>query len=147
MALTLRGIAEFIFVKHIFLTGCGVLLMAVGVYAQAPAGAAAQTSPAVATAPSGQDLDALRAQEKTLKTRIALTQDNINTYKSWFGHPLTPAQRIDAQSRLDRAKTMLEGYQKDLAAVQAKIKGVDPTATSTGAVTSGTQDPKWPFKH
>jgi len=133
-------------VKNILLIGGCVLLMAVSIHAQAPADATAPTSPA-ATAPSAQELDALRAQEKTLKTRIALTQDNINTYKSWFGHPLTPAQRIDTQARIDRAKTMLEGYQKDLADVQAKIKALDPTATSPAASTSNTPDPKWPFKH
>ena len=136
--------------KNIFLIGGSVLAMAVSIHAQAPADATgtaspAQTSPAV-TAPAGQDLESLRAQEKTLKSRIALTQDNINTYKSWFGHPLTPAQRIDTQDKIDRAKTLLATYQTQLAALDDKIKVLDPTATSA-ASTSNTPDPKWPFKH
>ena len=121
--------------------------MAVSSYAQAPADATGTNPPAqtsAAASPSAQELDALRAQEKTLKTRIALTQDNINTYKSWFGHPLTPAQRIDTQDKIDRSKALLETYQTQLAALDVKIKALDPTATSSA---SATPDPKWPFKH
>ncbi|MGB8355936.1 MAG: hypothetical protein WCD79_18710 [Chthoniobacteraceae bacterium] len=133
--------------KNILLISGSVLAMAVSIHAQAPVDATGTTSPAAAaTASSAQDLESLRAQEKTLKSRIALTQDNINTYKSWFGHPLTPAQRIDTQDKIDRAKTLLATYQTQLAALDDKIKVLDPTATSA-ASTSNTPDPKWPFKH
>ena len=127
-----------------------VLLMAVSVRAQRPGATgdaiagSGTLAPPVLSPERQKQLDDLKMEEKKLKLWITQVNERIATYKSWASYPLTQAQRQETKDKIELEKTQVEKYQTQLAAVQDKIKALDPT-TAPGA--SATPDPKWPFKH